>query len=270
MRVGRNQIQAARIADLYGYLIKYHRDTVISGGVGRLRHVDHDSLIITQGKGFCHNAINESGNGIDYLTKYLGYSFQRAVVALADFGPVNDIPITYNGLRVPERATGAFKQAYAYLMARGIDSDLISALVHDDLIYQAAHNNNICFKADDFIELCGVLTDRRFKGIASGSAPDGYWHFGSGETAYVCESAIDAMSLYCLHSVQGKPAPAQYCSMAGLKQATLDRILKTYINVILCVDNDSAGDAFATANDGLERRVPQFKDWNEDLKEIKA
>ena len=94
MRVGENQKKAARVADLYGYLLQYHPNTVKSAGQNRLQHIEHDSLIITKGLGYVHNSKGETGNSIDYLMRYLGYSFQRAVAALAAFDgeymPIDD------------------------------------------------------------------------------------------------------------------------------------------------------------------------------------
>ena len=76
MRVGRNQIQTARRADLYEYLLRYHSDSVKKADAVRLQHVVYDSLIITKGKGWVRNSQSETGNGIDYLMEYHGYTFQ--------------------------------------------------------------------------------------------------------------------------------------------------------------------------------------------------
>lgn len=269
MRVCKTQIQKARVADLYSYLLQYHPDTVTNAGFNRIKNKYHDSLVITRNKGYCHNSTQETGNGIDYLTKHLGYSFQRAVICLAKHDGSQPIELHNTSIVRPTPLKGAYTQAFAYLKNRGISDNVIQALIKDRLIYQEDKNNNICFAADDFIEIHGSLSDKPYKSIATGSAIDGYWVFGAGDkatTTYVCESSIDALSLYCLQAMEGKVSPSNYCSMAGLKQTALERIKRECKNVCIAVDNDDAGNTFAEANTDLARIIPIRKDWNDDLR----
>ena len=91
----------------------------------------------------------------------------------------------------------------------------------------------------------------------------------SAETVYVCESGIDAISLYELHRMDGHDTNAWYASIGGVaKQKAIDRIKNKYFfneNVIIAVDNDEAGEKCRTRNPDLKSIIPIHKDWNEDL-----
>ena len=83
-------------------------------------------------------------------------------------------------------------------------------------------------------------------------------------TAYVCEAAIDAISLYELLK-----EPAYYISIAGStgKQPAIDRLKQQEFldDIILAVDSDDAGQKTRDNNPDLKSIIPGRKDWNEDL-----
>lgn len=269
MRVGRNQIQAARVADLYEYLLQYHSDTVKKAGAGRLQSIDHGSLIITKEKGYCHNSQSETGNGVDYLTKYLGYSFQRAVAALASFSGQEGHLYAPSSYKRPESISGAYKRVYAYLtIKRRIPRETITRLINQKLLSEDTQHN--CVFASDccnYAELVGTLSDIRFKGISPGSDSDGYWLMGNSEanTVYICESAIDAISLFCIAKKIKDNSGLAYVSIGGLKPAAVKKLMERFSECVIAVDRDSAGDEFAATFPELRRIKPKLKDWNEDL-----
>ncbi len=269
MRVGRNQIQAARVADLYDYLLRHHAETVKKAGHNRLQNVDHDSLIITKGKGYCHNSINETGNGIDYLTRYLDYSFQRAVTALAAFSGVQEPNTPPTVYKHPESVSGAYKRVFAYLtITRKIPRDVVTRLISEKLLSEDPQHN--CVFATGFCnyaELVGTLSNVRFKGIVPGADSDGYWLMGNpqAKTVYICESAIDAISLFCVARSLRDNSDLAYASIGGLKPAAVRRLQERFSECVLAVDRDDAGDIFAASFPELRRIKPKNKDWNEDL-----
>jgi hypothetical protein len=221
----------------------------------------------------------------------LGYTFVEATYALSKFvDEYGDDDFEFDrDLVIPERAD-VYKKAFKYLTeTRGIDSKLVSKLMKEDLIYQEKDHNNVCFEDDGYIELHGSLSYKSFKGCAEGSRADGYWAFGCTDRTkkeaicYVCESAIDAMSLFCIMNEvakkDGLKTPQCYfASMGGLKQSALDRIRKDFRGVILAVDNDAvredtdndAGETFCRKqqNSLLLRKKPFKKDWNDELLSI--
>ena len=286
MRVTKNQIHEARNANIYGYLINFHEDEIISAGTGRVRLKDYNSLVITQGIPFFYrNSTGERGNPIELLTDYMGYTFVDAVISLSQFED-NDYYELNHKFTIPEHADIYDRAAKYLIKTRGIDSKLVSKLMKEGLIYQEKDHNNICFKYGNYIELHGSLSYKSFKGTAAGSESNGYWAFGFTDSpkkesiCYVCESAIDSMSLFCIMNEtakrNGEMEPQCYfASMGGLKQGTLDRIRKEFKHVILAVDNDSvrvdtsedAGKTFCNKDQNcmLLRKIPLRKDWNEDL-----
>nr|WP_294486906.1 toprim domain-containing protein [uncultured Anaerosporobacter sp.] len=292
MKVSKSQIRKARNSNIFGYLIRFHKSDIIGAGAGRIRLNDYHSLVVTRGIPiYCRNSTGEHGNPIELLRDYFGYTFVDAVIALSQFADAGDYEYDFNReLKIPERAD-IYDRAAKYLTeTRGIDSKLVSRLMKDGLIYQEQGHNNICFENGNYIELHGSLSYKSFKGIAAGSDSDGYWAFGFTDKpkeqsiCYVCESAIDAMSLYCIMNEaarrDGAVTPKSYfASMGGLKQGTLDRIRKEFKHVILAVDNDSvrvdtdkdAGKNFCNKlqNSLLLRKIPNKKDWNEDLLAIR-
>lgn len=285
MRVGRNQIQAARRADLYEYLLRYHPNTVKRADHSRLQHIDHDSLIITKGMGFCHNSKGETGNGVDFLTRYLGYDFPRAVAALSTFEGEcfrEDIHQTSSNtltdtsqnakkapFKAPERFDGPFTKVWAYMTkTRKIDAKIVQFLFDKGLLYEEydqKHDKHNCIflsQNAEYAEKNGTLSNVKFKGSVANVDEDGYWMFGATDSKiYVCESAIDAVSLYQLRHER-----AGYASIGGLKDKALHRIQADFpsAEIVIAVDADSAGDAFAAKHTELKRILPEgANDWNE-------
>ncbi len=86
---------------------------------------------------------------------------------------------------------------------------------------------------------------------------------------YICEAAIDAISLYELHKIQRNHEEAYYISIAGVaKQPAIDRLKKYKYKLVLAVDNDDAGQNCRNRNSELEYIIPMHKDWNEDLQAL--
>jgi len=247
-----------------------------------------------------------NGNAIDYLTTYLGYSFVDAVRELIDYAPESDalsdyaenttkpvitpkVKTEYQGTKKepvkpapeaprkeftpPEPIQGIYKHAIAYLhQTRKIDTEVIYKAINDGILYEDAHHNCIFrSKQCSFAELCG--TSQRFKQCIQGSY--GFWAFipcsdESVKNVYLCESAIDAMSLYCLR----KDETGAYISLYGCIQHNRIKMAVEYFSMAdsyyLCVDNDDTGNkCYPLVQEYLPdiiRLLPENKDWNEDLK----
>ena len=118
--------------------------------------------------------------------------------------------------------------------------------------------------------------DIKFKKIAQGSDPDGFWLIGdkNADTVYVCESAIDAISLMMLHQKYAPQEKACYASMGGLKDQAVEHLKTLFKNVIIAVDNDYSADEFREKHDDLYNIIPsekigrnnqKTKDWNDIL-----
>lgn len=276
MKVTREQIQQARQTNLYNYLVAHHGDAVEVDRHGKTLRLsnNHSISIKADYSGYLDFASGEKGNGIDLLTRHFGYDFQSAVLALcgtSDFflshpSKPTEMKEKNQGIQLPLPAKN-YRRMLAYLTkTRHIPAYIIQPLIDNGLIYQAEGTNNAVFlnQKKDFGELRGTLTDRPYHGIIKGSRHDGCWTFAIGtnpDVAYICESAIDALSLATLTG-----EVAYYVSIAGAsKQDAINRIKQSQLKVIIATDNDKAGDACRDRNKDCDTIRPATKDWNEDL-----
>lgn len=227
----------------------------------------------------------------------------------ADYVPVpNPVVPESREIVLPEPLGGRYKNLYAYLTARGIPADVIQLLVDQGILYQSAVGNNVVFvnPQGDYCELRGTnsYADRRcrkrdncgrfcvgehswcermescpdyrpdpFHGCRK-TTSDRFWYFdpSPGEPSdhvYVCEAAIDAVSLYVIHQKQNKAGKGVYVSIGGAaNQRTIERIIRGCRDGIVClaVDNDEAGQECRDRNSGVAYILPRNKDWNDDLR----
>ena len=281
MRVTEQQKRQARKANLFDFLAAHHADAVeLDRQSKTLRLAANHSISIKYGySGYLDFATDEHGNGIDLLTRYFGYNFQTAVLALcgeSEFSfpspseTFTEMKKKIDGLQLPPLAND-YRRMMAYLtQSRRLPPPLVQMLIDKRLLYQAADTNNAVFvsQARDFAELRGTLSDKPYHGIAKGSRHDGVWSFRldtdarDARIAYICEGAIDAVSLATILG-----ASAYYVSIAGAaKQAAIDRIKKSRLTVVIATDNDQAGDKCRRRNTDCETIRPKHKDWNDDLR----
>ena len=282
--VSKEQAASARCADLYDFLVQYYDFNFKHEG-DSIRPVDNHSISIKKGyNGYKDFATKETGNSIDFLIKHMGFDFINAVQALSDV-PASAIsqPVDtsqQDGIenvppQFPEPVNGRYKNLFAYLKSRGISTETIQMLVGQKKMYQEKSRNNIVFinMEKDFAELRGTYTfGKPFHGIVPNSRHDGFRWFRTSKNAakaYICEAAIDAISLYELHKIQGEQEEAYYISIAGVaKQPAIDRLKDSKLDIVLAVDNDAAGQKCRDRNSELEYILPINKDWNEDLQAL--
>ena len=264
---------------------------------------DHDSLHIKDNgpgeRGVWHRfSTDEGGDNIGFLREFMGMGFVEAVEALTG----EHIDRTYTPSRTyeskPVQRTAVqnapelslveadnARRVFAYLCkTRGLDYDMVSALVRGKSIAQEEKTGNVLFKYYDTdgkvigAEKVGTSTEHKFKGIATGSASGHGFEVvrGKGEKAFFFESAIDMLSYLQMH---GKELDnCLLVSMMGVKpNIVLDTMRRHNIapeNVFLCSDNDTAGNDFAQR---LQEQYPDmkrivtpdtYKDWNDMLRGI--
>lgn len=274
--------------------------------------VEHDSLMIKPNdNAFFWNSRrgekNWSGSPIQFIQnpdlagELYREDFKDAVELLNsdDFGNADNIKIEkttpdfkYDENNYVKRIDG-FK-SYNYLVEeRKINTQLVDDLQDQNLIKQD-HHNNVAFlwkDAEDNVvgqDLRGT-GEKPFKKIDTDQG-----HFGFNfkpsdvepENLLIFEAPIDAMSYASLHPKENNA----YASMSGLKEtnayAHVNHFVKKYQkepeNVLLCVDNDEPGQAFAeqmtekvkykypSDNDiTFKTHLPdEGKDWNDFLKSL--
>lgn len=292
MRITDEQKERAAFVNLPQFLMAHGFDLK---KVGR-EYVwkDHDSLHIKDnGPGergvWFRFSEDKGGDNIGFLREYMGLSFVDAVEALTG----EHIDRTYTPSRTYEQKPKTVtareislaeadnaRRVFAYLCkTRGLDYDMVSALVRGGSIAQEEKTGNVLFKYYDDqgkvigAEKVGTSTDHKFKGIATGSAAGHGFEVvrGTGEKAFFFESAIDMLSYLQMHDKE--LTDCRLVSMMGMKpNIVLDTMLRHNIspeNVSLCSDNDTAGNEFAQR---LQEQYPDmkrvitpdtYKDWND-------
>ncbi len=295
MRINDEQKERAAYVNLPQFLMSHGFDLKKVGKEYVWK--EHDSLHIKDNapgeRGVWHRfSTGEGGDNIGFLREFMGMSFVEAVEALNG----EHYDLTYNPSRTyeqkPQTVTARelslaeadnCRRVFAYLCkTRGLDYDMLSALVKQGVISQEEKTGNVLFKFYDDkgkiigAEKVGTSTEHRFKGIAENSTEGHGFEVirGTGESAYFFESAIDMLSYLQMHNKELHNC--RLVSMMGLKPSiVLDTMLRYNIqpeNVSLCSDNDEKGNQFA------ERLIEQYpdmkriitpdtyKDWNDMLR----
>lgn len=209
---------------------------------------DHDSLHIKDnGPGergaWFRFSEDKGGDNIGLLREYMDMSFLDAVEALTG----EHIDRTYTPSRTyelkPVQQTARelslaeadnCRRVFAYLCkTRGLDYDMLSALVKKGIISQEEKTGNVLFKYYDDqgkaigAEKVGTSTEHKFKGIATGSAGGHGFEVvhGTGEKAFFFESAIDMLSYLQMHSKELDNC--RLVSMMGVKPS----IVLGFVNI---------------------------------------
>lgn len=291
-------IERARQTDLLSYLRYFEPDNLKQVSGDTYCTVEHDSLIISNGK-WCWFSQGVGGrNAIDYLMKVRGMGFLDAVAKITGAN-LTSYSITHKTVpkkefEMPELSETTVR-AEAYLKSRGISPEIIRYCVEHGLIYETAKYHNVLFVGYDKEGKAryGALrsTYGAFKGDAKGS--DKRFAFrirGSDESrvVHVFESAPDLLSYATLMRRDGQDwTKSTFLSLAGVSDASqsvpraLEQFLKDYpsLNVIrLHLDNDEPGrkasaaimNALKDKYQVLDEPPPKGKDYNDYLQMRKA
>lgn len=270
MLVTAEQIRNARKADLVQYLLRVHPDAVKREGHW-IRLKSKPGICMKEGlSGYKDYSSLETGNSIDFLVRYMNYDFVTAVDCLAYCsGCFHSREPPDRRVSFPEKVSDT-RAIHAYLSGRGFTGEILDRLISEDLLYQDARGNAVFRStAGDFFELRGTRPGKPFHQCGKAS-PDCFWSFSPGmhpTQALICESAIDAVSLYLLRLGTGDDGAVScaYCGIAGVaNQKAIERIQR-WLPAVIAVDNDTAGQQCRTRNSHLPFLVPRNKDWSEDL-----
>lgn len=297
MRITDEQKERANLVNLPQFLMSHGFDLKKVGKEYVWK--EHDSLHIKDnGPGECGQwfrfSENKGGDNIGLLREYMDMSFIDAVEALTGelidrtYTPSHTYepkPVQQTARELSLAEADNCRRVFAYLCkTRGLDYDMLSALVKKGVISQEEKTGNVLFKYFDTdgkvigAEKVGTSTEHKFKGIATGSVGGHGFEVvrGTGEKAFFFESAIDMLSYLQMHSKELDNC--RLVSMMGVKPSiVLDTMLRHNIaaeNVFLCSDNDTAGNEFAQR---LQEQYPDmkriitpdtYKDWNDMLRGI--
>lgn len=300
-RLKQDIIDQAKSANLIDYLLINHPDKVFTNyGV---RDSEHDSLILYPDS-YCRYSTGEVQDSIYYLEHYQGYRWRDAVLELSAFAKENYYKPWTTAFNCGfHKKTGRFFRPIEtdhidlitdYLHnERKIFIDTVQNLIEIGKLYPATASglgeNFACFANEsmEFYSLRNISSDGLPK-LQYTKNSGGFWWFSPLEfmdsskctdslypadmPLYICESPIDAISLYEL--MQEK---AIYAAMNGLKPNVALNIIQEFSTcrdgdsqnrrkIIIATDNDDPGNKFLqNFPKDFERQQPYLKDWNEDL-----
>ena len=298
-RVPQEQIERARSVDLVHFLTQHLPPGELKRISSQWTLRSHDSMRISaDGRWNWFSQGVGGGDAISYLQSVENMSFIDAVqmlsggnyISLTD-AAVQNKPAERKPFELPPQNTES-RRVFAYLRSRGIDGEIIKHCLQSGILYEDAKYHNAVFIGNDktgqakYAMLRGTVTGSTFKMEQTGSDKScGFCMRGSGSTLFVCEAAIDALSVATLRKLGGRDWQRDsYLSIGGATKsaeklpAALERQLEdfSFNRVVLCLDNDDIGRT-ATRNifrmlterfpEKLEIKhcTPSEKDFNEQL-----
>ena len=275
--------QRANEIDLVDFLKNQGEKLLRSGKEKRLAS---DRSITVRGNRWYDHQTGEGGLAIDFVQSFYGMSFPDAMTMLLGGNQGKVYKAVYVGEEeerkpfiLPKRHSD-MKRVFAYLIKqRHIHRDVISFFASEKMLYESCelskdktkeYHNAVFIGLDGngtacHGHKCGLYTmGKPFKGNVESS-----------NRLYVFEAPIDMLSFITMRSGDWKKH--SYVALCGLSEQAMLTMLKTnpsIDHVILCLDHDEAGieasekfyDMLTDKKVQCGKIVPQYKDWNEDIK----
>ena len=285
--VTKEQIKAARDADLFVYLQNYEPGVLKRDGPN-YRHREHDSLVYVSNRRYWYwNSRGKRLDALSYLMEIRGYSLPEAVTRLIGEAMPRASPYRPQEQPKPRRpaklflpwpkkcATGLF----TYLRKRGISTKVIERCLELGLLYQGSYKP----KKDEakYIPVCvftgtdetGKVRFACMRGIYETLKKDVY---GSDKAYSFClppeqahssqgavfEAPIDALSHATLQEIDGWKWNGYRLSLGGTSPVALIAFLERHPEirrVTLHMDNDLGGLKNARKIRNMLRADPKYK-----------
>lgn len=290
--IPKEDIQRAREMDLLTYLTYYEP--------GNLKHVfgnvfstvEHDSLIINNGK-WCWFSRQIGGkSALDYLIKVKGMPFRDAVERIIGnitepLPVVKQTEIPPKEFVMPELSSDTTRVS-TYLASRGIDPEITKWCIDHKLIFETAKYGNVVFigydKQGNPKHGSMRSTTTPYKGDVKGSDKRFAFRLIRAEhprKVHVFEAVPDLLSYAtCVKLRGGNWRKETYLSLAGIGGSSLPKALEQFLkdypdisHIYLHLDNDEPGRNAAKTIKGLlngkyvvkDQPPPSGKDYNEYL-----
>lgn len=290
--IPKEDIQRAREMDLLTYLTYYEPGNLkhVSGNV--FSTVEHDSLIINNGK-WCWFSRQIGGkSALDYLIKVKGMPFRDAVERI--IGTITEpLPVVKQAESLPKEfvmpeLSSDTTRVSTYLTSRGIDPEITKWCIDNKLIFETAKYGNVVFVGYDKQgnPKHGSMrsTTTPYKGDVKGSDKRFAFRLIRAEhprKVHVFEAVPDLLSYAtCVKLRGGNWRKETYLSLAGIGGSSLPKALEQFLkdypdisHIYLHLDNDEPGRNAAKTIKGLlngkyvvkDQPPPSGKDYNEYL-----
>lgn len=294
-----NNINLIQFAQYQGYILQ-------SGG----RHAFHAKqsgglYFFKNSNKYHHFSTGTSGGPIDFVMQFWKLNFKEAVTLLLEneipnprrSPPLSPVSKKTKQLILPNKAPNYRRTAWYLINIRGLDSEIVSQLMHEKKLYQQAITGNCVFVGYDqdqtpkYCSMRGTNPERTFKQDRESSDKSYPFYIStnsSNQRVYVFESPIDAMSHATLTKLNNLDWRADHrISLSCLSDNALQRFLSQHSiqEIIFCLDNDynaTFKDGSPAPNWGQEAafkfaqkyaemgyqtsiQTPKHKDFNEDL-----
>ncbi len=290
--IPKEDIEQAREMDLLTYLTYYEPGNLrrVSGNV--FSTVEHDSLIINNGK-WCWFSRQIGGkSALDYLIKVKGMPFRDAVERIIgniteSLPVVKQTEIPPKEFVMPELSSDTTRVSM-YLASRGIDPEITKWCIDHKLIFETAKYGNVVFVGYDKQgnPKHGSMrsTTTPYKGDVKGSDKRFAFRLIRAEhprKVHVFEAVPDLLSYAtCVKLRGGNWRKETYLSLAGIGGSSLPKALEQFLkdypdisHIYLHLDNDEPGRNAAKTIKGLlngkyvvkDQPPPSGKDYNEYL-----
>ncbi len=258
--IPKEDLERAREMDLFTYLSNYDPGNLKHVSGNTYCTVEHDSLIINNGK-WCWFSQGIGGrSALDYLIKVKGIPFREAVERI--IGNVSEpLPIVKQATIPPKvfimpEVSSDTSNVQKYLEGRGIDKLILKWCFEHKLIFQTAKYGDVLFIGYDTegTPKYGAVrsTTRDYKGDVKGS--DKRFAFRivkakSPRKVHVFESAPDLLAYATYIKLSGKNwRKESYLSLGGIGGSQLPKALEQFLkdypeisDIFLHLDNDAPG-----------------------------
>ena len=184
-RVGNDMITKAKSVNLETYLQDIHPDLIVYDKEHKRYVLSDDKDTIIGDRVFYNFKSHYRGDQIQCLMDISDLTFPEAVSQLCYYSIDNPDKLlddsistdTVHTFSPPKRAIVRYKCVWAYLVhKRKIPHEIVEGLFDEKTLYQSYDYNNCVFysKKCEYAEVNGT-TDNRYKQLAKGCEPDGYW-----------------------------------------------------------------------------------------------
>lgn len=265
-----DEVKKAKEMDLFTYLKNYEPEELVHFSRETYMTRTHDSLKISNGMWYWFSRGIGGKTALEYLIQVREMSFIQAVETILGYSN-NRLPITYQQPKKVEniriilpKKSGTNDRVINYLSSRGIDKDIISECIDNNLIYEDLPNHNVVFVGYDknnnprYAGVRGTNNSRYMKDAYGSHKAFSFKLDGieKNNEVHLFESAIDLLSYATLKKLNNKEwYNDNLLSLAGVYQpakkideSKIPLALNYYLNqnqnikkIYLHFDNDSAG-----------------------------